>query len=148
MNCERATRVSRNKSWRSNIARLFIGMLGVFLFLMQTSVARGQRLDGSLRVEVGDTSGAAVVDAKVTVTNEATGVSVSTTASSAGTYVFPDLLVGSYTITVEKAGFKKSVQKNVTVESNQVAETKVALELGEVSVTVEVEAGADLVRTE
>jgi hypothetical protein len=120
----------------------------VFLFLMQASVARGQRLDGSLRVEVGDTSGASIVDAKVTVTNEATNVSVSSTASSAGTYVFPNLLVGTYTITVEKTGFKKAIQKGVTVESNQVAEAKIALELGEVSAVVEVEAGADLVKTE
>jgi hypothetical protein len=123
-------------------------MLGVFLFLMQTSVARGQRLDGSLRVEVGDTSGASIVDAKVTVTNEATGVSVSTSTSSAGTYVFPNLLVGTYTVTVEKTGFKKSIQKGVTVESNATAEAKVALELGEVSAVVEVEAGAELVKTE
>ena len=123
-------------------------MLGVFLFLMQTSVARGQRLDGSLRVEVADTSSASIVDAKVTVTNEATGVSVSTSTSSAGTYVFPNLLVGTYTVTVEKTGFKKSVQKGVTVESNATAEAKVALELGEVSAVVEVEAGAELVKTE
>jgi hypothetical protein len=115
---------------------------------MLASGARGQRLDGSLRVEVADTSGASIVDAKVTVTNEATNVSVSTNTSSAGTYVFPNLLVGTYTVTVEKTGFKKSLQKGVTVESNQVAEAKVALELGEVSAVVEVEAGADLVKTE
>src|SRR5258708_8251698 len=127
---------------------LFVGMLGLFLFLMQTSIARGQRLDGSLRVEVGETSGASIVDAKVTVTNEATNVSVSTTASSSGTYVFPNLLVGTYTVTVEKTGFKKAIQKGVTVESNQVAEAKLALELGEVSAVVEVEAGAELVKTE
>jgi hypothetical protein len=123
-------------------------MLGVFLCLLQGSVARGQRLDGTLRVEVGDTSGASIVDAKVTVTNEATNVSLSTSTSSSGTYVFPNLLVGTYTITVEKTGFKKAVQKGVTVESNQTAESKVALELGEVSATVEVEAGAELVKTE
>ena len=145
---ERASSNVPCRSWRSNVSRLFIGMLGVFLFLMQTSVARGQRLDGSLRVEVGDSSGASIVDAKVTVTNEATGVSISTTASSAGTYVFPNLLVGTYTVTVEKTGFKKSVQKGVTVESNATAEAKVALELGEVSAVVEVEAGAELVKTE
>jgi carboxypeptidase family protein len=145
---ERATSNRPCRSWRSNAGRLFIGILGVFLFLMQTSVARGQRLDGSLRVEVSDTSGASVVDAKVTVTNEGTNVSVSTTASSAGTYVFPNLLVGTYTVTVEKTGFKKSIQKGVTVESNQVAEAKLALELGEVSAVVEVEAGAELVKTE
>src|SRR5258708_1009457 len=148
MNSERATRIEPCGGWHWNAGRLLMGMLGVFLFLMQVSVARAQRLDGSLRVEVGDSSGGAIVDAKVTVTNEATGVSVSTTASSAGSYVFPNLLVGTYTITVEKTGFKKSVQKGVTVESNQTAESKVALELGEVSAVVEVEAGADLVKTE
>jgi hypothetical protein len=148
MNRERATGNVPCRSWRSNASRLLLGMLGVFLFLMQTSVARAQRLDGSLRVEVGDTSGAAIVDAKVTVTNEATGVSISSTASSAGTYVFPNLLVGTYTVTVEKTGFKKSIQKGVTVESNATAEAKVALELGEVSAVVEVEAGAELVKTE
>ena len=148
MNCERATSVGPRRSRLSNVCRLFIGVLGVFLFLMQASVARGQRLDGSLRVEVGDTSGASIVDAKVTVTNEATNVSVSSNASSAGTYVFPNLLVGTYTVTVEKTGFKKSIQKGVTVESNATAEAKVALELGEVSAVVEVEAGAELVKTE
>jgi hypothetical protein len=148
MNCERAKGIGPCRGWRWNASRLLMGMLGVFLFLIQVSAARAQRLDGSLRVEVGDTSGGSVVDAKVTVTNEATGVSVSTTASSAGSYVFPNLLVGTYTITVEKTGFKKSVQKGVTVESNQVAEVKIALELGEVSAVVEVEAGADLVKTE
>jgi hypothetical protein len=123
-------------------------MLGLALCFMLGTAARAQRLDGSLRVEVGDTSGASILDAKVTVTNEATGVSVSTNASSAGSYVFPNLLVGTYTVTVEKTGFKKSIQKGVTVESNQVAESKVALELGEVSAVVEVEAGAELVKTE
>jgi hypothetical protein len=127
---------------------LLIGILGVFLCLLQGSAARGQRLDGTLRVEVGDTSGASIVDAKVTVTNEATNVSISTNTSSSGTYVFPNLLVGTYTISVEKAGFKKAIQKGVGVESNQTAESKVALELGEVSATVEVEAGAELVKTE
>src|SRR5713101_2611200 len=147
MNFERAAGMGRSSRF-AKAARFFIGMLGVFLVLMHCSAARGQRLDGSLRVEVGDTSGASIVDAKVTVTNEATNVSVSTNASSAGTYVFPNLLVGTYTVTVEKTGFKKAIQKGVTVESNQVAEAKIALELGEVSAVVEVEAGADLVKTE
>src|SRR6266852_5044637 len=127
MNCERATSIGVCRSRLAHAVRLFVGVLGVFLFIMQISVARGQRLDGSLRVEVGDTSGASILDAKVTVTNEATNVSVASTASSAGTYVFPNLLVGSYTVTVEKDGFKKNVSKGVVVESNQVAETAALL---------------------
>lgn len=148
MNRERETRVWPCCRRLTTVGRFLAGMMGVALILMLGSATRAQRLDGSLRVEVGDTSGASIVDAKVTVTNEATGVSVSTNASSAGTYVFPNLLVGTYTVTVEKTGFKKSIQKSVTVESNQVAESKVALELGEVSAVVEVEAGAELVKTE
>src|SRR5712664_4811831 len=116
--------------------------------VLTPSLAQAQRLDGTLRVTVTDRTGASVEDAKVTVTNEGTNVSVTATASSAGTYVFPNLLVGTYRITVEKDGFKKSVSKGVVVESNQVAEAKIELELGSVSATVEVQAGADLVRTE
>src|SRR6266850_686610 len=148
MSCEQETRIAANRCRFANIGRLLTGMLGLLLCLVLSSSARGQRLDGGLRVEVGDSSGAAILDAKVTVTNEATNVSVSTDTSSSGTYVFPNLLVGTYTITVEKAGFKKAVQKGVGVTSNQVTEAKIALELGEVSAVVEVAAGAELIKTE
>jgi len=110
--------------------------------------AYAQRLDGTLRITVTDKSGATVEDARVTVTNEATNVSTTATASSAGTYVFPNLLVGTYTVSVEKQGFKKSISKSVHVESNQVAEAATTLEIGDVAAVVEVEAGAELVKTE
>jgi len=116
--------------------------------VLTASLAQAQRLDGTLRVTVTDKSGASVEAARVTVTNEASNVSTTATASSAGTYVFPNLLVGSYRITVEKDGFKKSVSKGVAVESNQVAEATALLEVGDVSSVVEVEAGAELVKTE
>jgi hypothetical protein len=128
--------------------RLIIMSLSALLCLVLTGIAVAQRLDGTLRVTIMDKSQATIEDAKVTVTNEATGVSASTTASSAGTYVFPNLLVGSYTVTVEKDGFKKYVQKGIAVASNQVAETRVELEVGSISAVVQVEAGADLVKTE
>jgi len=128
--------------------RLIVTALAAMICLLLGTAARAQRLDGTLRVTVTDNSQASIEEAKVTVQNEATGVAVTTSASSAGTYVFPNLLVGTYTVSVEKDGFKKAVQKGVTVASNQVAEAKVQLELGSVSATVEVEAGADLVKTE
>ncbi|HEY2351091.1 MAG TPA: TonB-dependent receptor, partial [Candidatus Acidoferrum sp.] len=127
-------------------------VLGIILCIATcmflVSVAQAQRLDGSLRVTVTDTSDASVEDAVVTVVNEATNTAVTANASSAGTYVFPNLLVGTYTISVEKSGFKKSIQSGVNVESNQVTDSKVRMELGEVSSTVEVQAGADLVKTD
>ena len=128
--------------------RLSIFALAAMLCVLLSSTSRAQRLDGSLRVTVMDHSQATIEDAKVTVENEATGVVISTTASSTGTYVFPNLLVGTYMVTVEKDGFKKYVQKGIAVNSNQVAESKVELELGSVTAVVEVEAGAELVKTE
>jgi len=128
--------------------RLTVTALAAMLCILLSGAARAQRLDGTLRVTVADRSQASIEDAKVTVQNEATGVSATTTGSSAGTYVFPNLLVGTYTITVEKDGFKKAIQKGIPVASNQVAEARVELELGSVSSVVEVEAGADLVKTE
>ena len=126
---------------------IFMALAGVLCILFG-SVAWAQRLDGTLRVTVTDKSQASIEDAKVTAENQATGVSATTTTSSSGTYVFPNLLVGTYAVTVEKDGFKKAVQKGIIVNSNQVTEAKVDLEIGEVSATVEVEAGADLVKTE
>jgi hypothetical protein len=101
--------------------------LFVLSCVLAAAVAQAQRLDGTLRVTVTDKSGASVEDARVTVTNEATNVSTTATASSAGTYVFPNLLVGSYKVSIEKAGFKKSISTGVVVESNQTAEAAAVL---------------------
>src|SRR5499427_856546 len=126
---------------------IFMALAGVLCILFG-SAARAQRLDGTLRVTITDKSQASIEDAKVTVENQATGVSATTTTSSSGTYVFPNLLVWTYAVTVEKDGFKKAVQRGIIVNSNQVTEAKVDLEIGEVSAIVAVEAGADLVKTE
>jgi hypothetical protein len=106
------------------------------LCALATTFAQAQRLDGTLRVTVTDKTGASVEDAKVTVTNEATNVSTTATASSAGTYVFPNLLVGTYRVVIEKDGFKKSISNGVAVQSNQTAETAAILEVGDVSAVV------------
>jgi hypothetical protein len=135
----------RGKRTRSLWTGFFILVLAA---LILPALGKAQRLDGTLRVTVSDSTGAGIPDAKVTVTNEATGVTTTATASSAGTYVFPDLLVGTYTVGVEKSGFKKTINKGVQVESNQVAEVAATLEVGDVSAVVEVSAGAELVKTE
>lgn len=128
--------------------RRLVQLLLLMVVICDADFARAQRLDGTLRVTVTDLSGGSIPDAVVTVTNEATNVSVTVSASSAGTYVFPDLLVGTYTVTAEKAGFKKWISKGVQIESNQTSEALAALEVGDISMSVEVAAGAELVKTE
>ena len=128
--------------------KMKIFALAATLCLVVVGSVKGQGLAGTLRVTVADRSNASVLDADVMVTNEATNVSTSTTASSAGTYVFPTLTSGLYTITVEKNGFTKYVQKNVQVGSSQITELKVELTVGSVAAVIEVQAGADLVKTQ
>src|SRR5260370_23313495 len=147
MNCDRETQGGSCRYGFNGLrGSLFVALVAAFVLVFSIP-ASAQRHDGALRVIVSDQTGAGILDAQVTVTHEATNVSASTTASSEGTYVFPNLLVGSYTVTVEKDGFKKNVSKGVTVESNLVAEFKTKLEVGAISSSIEVTAAADLVKT-
>ena len=149
MNCARKYCCGVSRGRQNPSVRFFLYLfVALILAGVCNAPAMAQRLDGTLRVTVTDKMGAVILDAKVTVTNEGTSVGITATASSAGTYVFPDLLVGSYTVTVEKEGFKKTVSKGVQVESNQVAEVATTLEVGDATAVVEVTAGAELVKTE
>ncbi|HEX2715065.1 MAG TPA: carboxypeptidase-like regulatory domain-containing protein, partial [Candidatus Acidoferrales bacterium] len=130
-----------------NRAVAWLGLLtGVALFVATAGTAIAQRLDGTLRGEVTDPSGAVVAEAKVTVTNIGTGGSQTTNTTSAGTYSFPNLLVGTYSVTVEKPGFSKYSRTNVQIFSNQITEVNPKLSIGTAATTVEVVSGAEVVR--
>lgn len=94
-----------------------------------------------------DQTGAAVPNATVILTNEATNVSFTTQTTDAGTYVFDSVQIGTYTITVEKPGFKRFVSKGNVVQINLPTTVNVTLEVGQVSETVTVSATAELVQT-
>jgi uncharacterized surface anchored protein len=68
-------------------------------------IAAAQRTTGTLRGQVLDPQSAVVVDARVRVTNNATGIVQELVTTSAGTYTVPSLIPGNYTVTVE-AKFK------------------------------------------
>src|ERR1700730_2338459 len=149
MNCARKYCCGVSKGRRNPSVRFFL-YLFVALILAEicSAPAMAQRLDGTLRVTVTDKMGAVILDAKVTVTNEGTSVGITATASSAGTHVLPDLLVGSYTVTAEKEGSKKTVSGEVGVDSVVSVVIATTLEDGDVTAVVEVTAGAELVKTE
>lgn len=96
---------------------------------------------------VTDAAGASVPDATVTATNPNTNKSVSGTTQSNGGFVLSALAPGTYTLTVEKTGFKKSVQTGITLVVFQKARLDVQLEVGEVNTTVEVTGTAPLVES-
>jgi hypothetical protein len=110
--------------------------------------AWSQRLDGTLRGSVEDPSQAVVVGATVTATNQETGVSHSATTTSAGTYIFPNLTVGTYTVTVDAKTFQKYTRRNIQVLPNQAVTADAKLTAGAEGTTVEVQAGAETVQVD
>ncbi|MHB8652574.1 MAG: carboxypeptidase regulatory-like domain-containing protein [Terriglobia bacterium] len=95
---------------------------------------------GTLRGQVVDPSGAVIPGATVTATNRDTALSQTTATTSAGNYVFPGLLPGKYTVSVERPGFKGSSLSDVAVVANQMNEADLRLELGQTTQSVEVTA--------
>jgi hypothetical protein len=106
-----------------------------------------QSTGGRILGRVSDSSGAVLANVKVTLTNDATGVSADTTTSGNGDYGFPQVPVGTYRIEFDLAGFKKSVQKGVNVDLNQVVTLNSVLQIGQTKEVVEVTSEAPLVDT-
>jgi hypothetical protein len=120
--------------------------LAMVLFGLQNS-GYAQSTTGSLRGQILDSSQAAVPLAEVTVTNQQTGVVVSVTTTSAGTYSIPSIIPGLYSVAVQAQGFKSTTKKNVSVLANQENVADVTLEIGSVAETVEVVAGSVEIQT-
>ncbi len=99
----------------------------------------GQTTTGTLQGQVRDATGAAVPEAKVTVTNIRTGVSNELQTNPEGRYVVPFLLPGDYQIAVEKPGFKRFTQSGIKLDVQQVRTIDVELAVGDVATTVEVQ---------
>ena len=95
-----------------------------------------------------DKSGGVVADAKVTLTNEATNVSVETTTTSTGAYVFDGMAPGTYTVTVVAYNFSTYETKGNVLTIAQPMVVNAVLQVGQTSEKVEVFAGAELVQTE
>jgi len=119
----------------------------VVLVLLTFGQSLAQSLFGTIAGSVDDQTGQVVPGATVTVTSRETGATRTQVTSDVGSFNFPNLAIGSYDISAEMAGFKKTIRERVDVKSNQVVNLVVRLEVGGVAEVVSVEAGADLVNT-
>lgn len=117
------------------------------LFAFTTAAAWAQSYYGAVRGVVTDPSGASVAGAHVTLTNEGTGEVRSTLASSAGQYLFSDVVPAGYSLQVESVGFKKFERKGITVGTQQEVTADLKLEVGAITESVEVTEAAPMVET-
>lgn len=108
-----------------------------------------QGLTGQISGTLVDSNGGAVANANVEITNQETALTRTVTSDSEGNFVFPQLLPGTYSITVTAGGFKRFEQRNIILTANdRVDVQKVALEVGDVTQTVTVTAEQTFVKTE
>jgi len=127
-------------------ARAFSAVVCAACFLLFGLSAWGQATT-TLRGAVTDPSGAAVPNAKVTITNEATGLARQTNTSSSGSYTFAAVLPGTYDLKVEAPNFRSYAQNGVSLMVNLPATINVQLQVGAVSQTVEVKGQVPLLNT-
>src|SRR5262245_37283145 len=112
---------------------------------INTHPAHAQLGTATISGNVTDSSGAVVVGATMTAVNNGTGFQRQTLSGEQGQYNLPGLTPGSYNLTVEFPGFRRSELKAITLQVDQNARLNIALEVGQVTETVEVAGQAPLV---
>ena len=147
MDCSFFRRQRPGKTLTRKFTDIFVLALVTVAILAVANPLLAQSTTGTLRGQVLDPSGAAVVDASVTITNQETNVAVTVSTTSAGTYQVPSLIPGLYRVVVEATGFKNTSLKDINVLSNQDNVADARLELGVATETVEVTSGSVEVQT-
>ena len=131
----------------SKTPRLMRSFAVLSLCLLAATMLVAQSTGGRILGRIADPTGAVLANVKVTLTNEATGVTNTTSSTESGDYGFPQVAVGSYRLEFDLAGFKKSVQRSVSVDLNQVLTINAIMQVGETKEIVEVTSEAPLVDT-
>ncbi len=121
--------------------------LMVIAAVMAPSLMAQSLVTGDITGTVTDPSGAVVSGATVTLKSDANGSTRNSTTGSNGTYRFPLLSPGSYTVTVTASGFSKA-QSTAQVNVGQASIADIKMAVGSSSQTVEVTGAAPLVNAE
>ena len=120
----------------------------LYVLLLLVGMAEAQSAStGAITGVVADPSGAVVSGVRLTATNEASGDSRDAVSSSSGSYLFPLLSPGSYTVKASKGGFKELVRPKVLVSVTETVRVNVHLEVGAITEVVTVNTEPELLDT-
>ena len=114
---------------------------------LMTGVLVGQTFRGGISGTVADPSGSAVAGAAVKLVSPDTGLTREGTTTSSGEFVFPDLPLGKYDITVTQSGFDTVHVHDVLVDAGKIATVGLKLEVAKQAATIEVAAEAVAIET-
>ncbi|MCL2659578.1 MAG: TonB-dependent receptor [Acidobacteriaceae bacterium] len=124
---------------------LAAGLLAILVSsLDQPLAAQSQSINGTLRGTVSDPSSAPIAGATVTIRNLDTGYTRTVSTGSDGTYIAPDLPIGSYSVAAEAEGFAAMKQSGIRVGAGSDIVINESLKTGSVSTSIEVTAAAPI----
>ncbi len=122
--------------------------LNVSIVLVALSaVCLAQVSSGTISGSVRDSSGGAVVGAKVEITQLATTEKRQTVTNDRGEFSAPYLRVGGYSVAVSMPGFKSEISSGIVLQVDQIVNLTVVLQPGATSESIEVSGGAPLIDT-
>jgi Carboxypeptidase regulatory-like domain len=125
---------------------IFLATLVVLAFT--PTAGWGQNVYGTIAGIVSDSSGAAVANAAVTLTNLDNAEKHNMETDSSGNYTFVNILPGRYKLEAEKTGFKKFVREPIVVEIESGLRVDISLQVGAQNETVEVTSEVPLLQPE
>src|SRR5579884_655396 len=130
----------------SKVVRLRLALFS--LIALRPAGLPAQQTTGTIRGTVTDPTGGAIVGAKVTITNNETGVTRSAVTDLSGGYSVPLLRPGQYTVKTEAKGFTTALENDVLVRITETAVVNFSLQVGAVSESVTVQGAVSLVQTD
>src|SRR5947208_7228290 len=128
-------------------SRILFAMVLAMAVCLAAPLAGPQSSGGRIRATVMDTSGGAIVSAKVTLINEATNATREVQPGSNGEYIFLEVPVGTYEIDATSQGFKEYTRKGIVLNLNEVVSVDLTLQVGGSTDVVEVTGAPPVVDT-
>src|SRR6185437_5714455 len=132
----------------SGLLRLLFWSILFISVLFTVTITSAQTTFGTVVGTITDASGSAVPDTGVVLTNLGTRAKRTQPTNAEGLYQFVNVLPGQYSIEIQKPGFKRVLRSPVTVETQSTSKIDIALQIGDVSQSVEVTAQTPLLQPE
>jgi outer membrane receptor protein involved in Fe transport len=127
------------------VKRPLVLAASLILFALPNFAQEGR---STLRGTITDSTGAAIPDAQVSVSNQSTGLNRRTTmTTSDGDFIITALTPGLYRITVAASGFRSATQESLQLAVGETRELKITLEPGGAAESVNVTAEAPIIAT-
>jgi hypothetical protein len=123
-------------------------MKHIIVVLMLSSIGVAQISSGSFYGQIQDESGGMIAKVRVTARQDGTGFTRTVTTDESGSYRIADLAPGTYSITVEHAGFRPDIASGLTLEINQQARLDFQLKVGPAHDSVDVTAEVSQLQTD